>query len=137
MIPERELGLKQYIFGVLKRIGAKEPYIALTPDGLMETRVSLVPHLPEDLPEAYRQVETLCRAALSEKEEASMLLALSIWAQYVDALEGDYPDLEPEKMAAALCELAREKTGLGKGPHTKEQTPYRSMLIKALEEEKE
>ncbi|MFR8079798.1 MAG: tetratricopeptide repeat protein [Christensenellales bacterium] len=137
MIPEMELGLKQYIFGVLKRIGAKEPYIALTPDGLMEARVSLVPHLPENLPEAYRQVETLCRAMLAEKEEAAMLLALSIWAQYVETLHGKYPALEPEKMAGALCSLAREKAGLGRKPEPEEESPYRAMLLAAMEEEKE
>ena len=66
-----------------------------------------------------------------------MLLALSIWAQYVETLHGKYPALEPEKMAGALCSLAREKAGLGRKPEPEEESPYRAMLLAAMEEEKE
>ena len=40
-------------------------------------------------------------------------------------------------MAGALCRLAREKAGLGRKPEPEEESPYRAMLLAALEEEKE
>ncbi len=137
MIPEMELGLKQYIFGVLKRIGAQEPYVALTPDGLMEARVALIPQLPNDLPTTYAEVEQICRTQLEEKEEGAMLVALSIWARYVKTLHGEYPPLDAEKMASTLCELAREKVGMKVSKQEEDEDAYRRLLLRALEEQKD
>lgn len=136
MTQEMDLSLKQYIFGVLKRMGAKEPYVALTPDGLMEAHVSVVPQLPKKLPEAYRQVGTLIERHFDgNDEQGAAVLAQSIWARYVHGLKGAYPALEPTRMADALCALAKERAGLK--TETKDDDPYRAQLLRALEEQED
>lgn len=133
MVPEMDLEQKQYIFGVLKRMEAKEPYVALTMEGLMEVHVSSVPKLPEDLPENYQTVMALLKQRGEEEtNKGAGLLAQSVWAAYVNTLKGSYPDMEANAMAQAVWALALKRTDT---LETELSKRYYAEVLKALEEQ--
>ena len=133
MVPEMDLEQKQYIFGVLKRMEAKEPYVALTMEGLMEVHVSSVPKLPEDLPENYQTVTALLKQRREEEtNKGAGLLAQSVWAAYVNTLKGSYPDMEANAMAQAVWALALKRTD---SLETELSKRYYAEVLKALEKQ--
>ena len=54
---EPDAEIKRRALGLLKHIGAKEPYLTYIDGQMMESRVSLLPGLPENLPAPYRDVK--------------------------------------------------------------------------------
>lgn len=104
----------------------------------MEARVSLVPHLPENLPEAYRQVETLCRAMLAEKEESGNAVGSIDLGTICRDVTWKVPRLGSRKRwRVRFAVWPEKKPGLGRKPEPEEESPYRAMLLAAMEEEKE
>lgn len=105
---------KRIAFEELKRIGAHEPYVAVTDDGIVEVRVGIITG-SINMPEAYRDVAEYVFSSLSERgEEECVKEALGLWQSYIDALEmagQGYPDVDVPTFAAASEYIARFRIG--------------------------
>ena len=78
--------IKRKALGLLKRIGAKEPYLTYINGEMMESHVSIMPGLPKDLPASYADVMQLCVEGMrSERTEAAIVRAGNIWNDYLSS----------------------------------------------------
>ncbi len=91
---QREHGteIKRSAFALLKNMGAKEPYLSYINGELMESRVSLVPVLPEGTPKAYGDILETCLSFMrGNRDNDCMSTAVKIWTVYVESLSGYRP----------------------------------------------
>lgn len=110
-ILQREPGqaLKRKALALLKHMGAEEPYLAYIDGEMMESRVSLLPGMPADLPLCYGEVIRVCMEAMEgSRPDGVMLQAGNIWNAYVRRGEPlpNLTDAQIAAMAAALEYLA-------------------------------
>lgn len=106
--------IKNDAFALLKRMNAKEPFVAYMNDGLVEARVTVFDREKSfAAPDHYGVVLELClhRMKLRHKDHLTDS-AVTIWSKYVDTFSGLYPHLHTrEAWAAALERVAGEAAG--------------------------
>lgn len=113
---EPDAEIKRRALGLLKHIGAKEPYLTYIDGQMMESRVSLLPGLPENLPAPYRDVLKTCLEGMrGVRSEDAIQRAGKLWQSYLEQ-ENHYAHLtgaQVAALAAALeyiaCQAAEEK----------------------------
>lgn len=113
---EPDAEIKRRALGLLKHIGAKEPYLTYIDGQMMESRVSLLPGLPENLPAPYRDVLKTCLEGMrGVRSEDAVQRAGKLWQSYLEQ-ENHYAHLtgaQVAALAAALeytaCQVAEEK----------------------------
>ena len=124
---QREPGeeIKRKALGLLKHIGAKEPYHTYVDGEMMESHVSLLPALPDNLPTSYGDVMKLCVEGMRmDRPETTILQAGNIWNTYltsgvyfphltsaqVNALAAalEYAACQAEEVAATKLEVCRK-----------------------------
>lgn len=89
---EHGMDIKRDAFALLKNMGAKEPYLSYVNGELMESRVSLVPVLPEGMPKAYAEILESCLSYMRGiRNNDCMSVAVKIWTAYVEGLTGYRP----------------------------------------------
>lgn len=115
---QREPGeeIKRKALGLLKHIGAKEPYLTYIDGQMMESHVSLLPGLPGNLPAGYGEVLKTCMDGMrGERTEAALLQAGNLWGDYLSA-NRHFPHLTSAQvaaLAAALEYAACQAEGIG------------------------
>ena len=101
--------LKKDVFGMLKQMNVAEPYIAYMNGSLIESHVSVVRLIPENVPKSYRDVMELCFNNMHQtRTEDTLVNAVRIWNRYVNSLTV-YPVIrrpQIQALAAALEYLA-------------------------------
>ncbi len=81
--------LKREAFGMLKQMGAKEPYMGYIDGELVESKVNLLSSLSNDVPDEYQQVIEMCLTYMQgERSETLLLAAAERWGEYVGSLDG-------------------------------------------------
>lgn len=102
--------LKQEALALLKDNGAKEPFIALMKDGLVEVHVSLL-GLGEKMPKECAKVMEILITSLAERREDKVVPeALEIWEFYLQTFIESVPRIKsPEAYAAALEYIAKKR----------------------------
>lgn len=95
--------VKREVFGMLKQMGAEEPYIAFMDDAIVEVRVNLLGD-PLRLPSEYEAVLTRASSRMKDLYEVDPQRDLvHIWAAYLRKNEGRLPRISrPDGWAAAL-----------------------------------
>ena len=111
--PDEEI--KRSTLGLLKRMNAQEPYLLYIDGQMMESHVSLLPGLPDNLPPAYGEVMKACLNGMSGvRSEEAILQAGEAWRRYVTAQE-HLPHLtgaQISALAAALEYVACQAEGV-------------------------
>ena len=106
--------LKRAVFGMLKHLGAKEPYMAYLNGRWIKGRVSLL-ELDYKLPASYEGVmQILMQYMLGNCREECATEAAHIFQRYVDSLEKKFPRISTAQeisFAAALEYLSRFSCG--------------------------
>jgi len=106
--------LKRAVFGMLKHLGAKEPYMAYLNGRWIKGRVSLL-ELDYKLPASYEGVmQVLMQYMLGNCREECTTEAARIFQQYVDSLKKEFPRISAAQeisFAAALEYLSRLNCG--------------------------
>jgi len=106
--------LKRAVFGMLKHLGAKEPYMAYLNGRWIKGRVSLL-ELDYKLPASYEGVmQVLMQYMLGNCREECTTEAARIFQQYVDSLKKKFPRISAAQeisFAAALEYLSRLNCG--------------------------
>lgn len=106
--------MKREVFGLLKRINAKEPYLGYIDGQLVQGRVSMFSGLSGDVPKCYQEVLEVAALGMNPRcTEESMNTAGRMWELYLRHLEG-YPELKQPQIyafAAALEYLACNRNG--------------------------
>ena len=106
--------LKRAVFGMLKHMEAKEPYMAYLNGRWIKGRVSLL-ELDYKLPASYEGVmQLLMQFMLGNCREECATEAAHIFQRYVDSLEKKFPRISAEQevsFAAALEYLGRLSCG--------------------------
>lgn len=106
--------LKRAVFGMLKHLGAKEPYMAYLNGRWIKGRVSLL-ELDYKLPAAYEGVmQVLMQYMLGNCREECTTEAAHIFQRYVDSLNQKFPRISSAQeisFAAALEYLGRLNCG--------------------------
>lgn len=114
---QREPGeeIKRKALGLLKHIGAKEPYLTYIDGEMMESHVSLLPGVPDTLPLSYGDVLKICMEGMrSERGETVILRAGNIWNAYLST-GTHFPHLTSAQVtafAAALEYAACQSEGI-------------------------
>ena len=86
---EPDAEIKRRALGLLKHIGAKEPYLTYIDGQMMESRVSLLPGLPENLPAPYRDVLKTCLEGMrGVRSEDAVQRAGKLWQSYLEQENG-------------------------------------------------
>ncbi|MEA5059526.1 MAG: tetratricopeptide repeat protein [Candidatus Pelethousia sp.] len=97
--------IKRKALGLLKHIGAKEPYLTYIDDEIMESHVSLLPSVPDNLPSSYGDVLKICVEGMrSERDEKVILRAGSLWSEYL-ASDTHFPHLTNAQVTALAAAL--------------------------------
>ncbi len=113
--PEQPDEIKKEGLLLLKRMGAKEPYLAMIDGNLVQSRAGLFCHLPENLPGMYQEVIKIMLESMADTRSPECLeLAAKRFEAYVEGLKGQYPRLTRPQvyaMAAALEFLSCKETG--------------------------
>mgnify|MGYP002386938189 CR=1 FL=1 len=106
--------LKRAVFGMLKQLEAKEPYMAYLNGRWIKGRVSLL-ELDYKLPASYEGVmQALMQFMLGNCREECTTAAAHIFQRYVDSLNKKFPRISAEQeisFAAALEYLGRLSCG--------------------------
>ena len=104
---------KRRTMSALKRMGAQEPYVAWTGEGVVEARVTLVAALGDKVPPSYTAVLEICvRNMRHRKLDALVEEAVRIWEQYIKSLPTPRPKLQQRPAwGAALEALALRQSG--------------------------
>ncbi len=106
--------LKRAVFGMLKHLGAREPYMAYLNGRWIKGRVSLL-ELDYKLPASYEGVmQVLMQFMLGNCREECTMEAAHIFQRYVDSLNKKFPRISSEQeisLAAALEYLGRINCG--------------------------
>ncbi len=113
MAPDVLREQKNRTMSALKGMGAKEPYVAWTGQGVVEARVTLVAALGDEIPIGYTTVLEICvRNMRHRKLEDVVEAAVRIWEMYIKGLSMPYPKLQQKAAwAAALEVLALRRIG--------------------------
>ncbi|MBQ4610501.1 MAG: tetratricopeptide repeat protein [Clostridia bacterium] len=109
------IDIKRDAFALLKNMGAKEPYLSYVNGELMESRVSLVPVLPKDMPRAYGEILESCLTYMRGiRDNDCMAAAVKLWTAYVEGLTGYRPLSRGQVLglAAAIEYAACRKQGI-------------------------
>lgn len=98
--------LKRGVMGMLKKLGAAEPYMAyLNGQWLTASRVSML-EFSEELPAAYESiVQILLQCMVGARDEESVIASARIYHRYVESLNGKFPrisSMQEISLAAAL-----------------------------------
>lgn len=112
---EHGMDIKRDAFALLKNMGAKEPYLSYVNGELMESRVSLVPVLPKDMPKVYAEVLESCLGYMRGiRDNECMSVAVKIWTTYVEGLTGFRPLSRGQVLglAAAIEYVACRRQGV-------------------------
>jgi len=106
--------LKRAVFGMLKHLSAKEPYMAYLNGRWIKGRVSLL-ELDYKLPASYEGVmQVLMQFMLGNCREECTTEAANIFRRYVESLKKKFPRISAEQeisFAAALEYLGRTNCG--------------------------
>ncbi len=106
--------LKRAVFGMLKQLGAKEPYMAYLNGRWIKGRVSLL-ELDYKLPASYEGVmQIVMQYMLGNCREECTTEAAHIFQRYVDSLKKKFPRISAAQeisFAAALEYLGRRSCG--------------------------
>lgn len=106
--------LKRAVFGMLKHLGAKEPFMAYLNGRWIKGRVSLL-ELDYKLPASYEGVmQVLMQFMLGNCREECTTEAANIFRRYVESLKKKFPRISAEQeisYAAALEFLGRTNCG--------------------------
>ncbi len=106
--------LKRAVFGMLKNMGAKEPYHAYINGHWISGHVSTL-ELDYKVPTPYENVlQLMMQFMLGSCREECATEAAAIFRRYVESLDGKYPRLSAAQeisMAAALEYLGRKNCG--------------------------
>lgn len=113
MVPEAQNERKTHVLGLLKRMGAQEPYIAYMDDNLVEARVSVLEGAKTPLPEAYTRVLEAAMTRMRERGFDDLQKLAEIWGAYLSTLPSPYPALteEDEAAFAGALELCAQQAG--------------------------
>ena len=107
--------LKQEAFAMLAQMGAEGPFVGYIGGKLVESSISFAKGFPANLPKAYGEVITTCIGEMyGRRPENVLIAAVTLWAEYVTPLSGQYPRLNRHQtmaMAAALEYLACRECG--------------------------
>ena len=105
----QSIEVKKDAFGLLKYMGAPEPYLSYVEGELMESRVSLVAEMPEEVPAAYAKVLERCMGSMRNvRPDVCLQAAAEIWGTFTANLDG-FPPLSTQQsiaLSAALEYLA-------------------------------
>ncbi len=97
--------IKHGVLGILKHIGAPEPYAAYINGRWLQVRVSML-EFPYPLPRAYENVaQLLLSYMLGTCDEVCLVITAGIFHRYVDSLNPKFPRMSAMQelaMAAAL-----------------------------------
>ena len=109
--PRESREAKAAAFEQLNHIHAKEPYVSVEEEGIVEVRVGDVHE--GILPQAYREVAQKIYIALTErKDEECLTQALAQWERYINGLNGKYNRIaNSDNYAAAVEYIARSAIG--------------------------
>jgi hypothetical protein len=104
---------KNRTMSALKNMGAKEPYVAWTGQGVVEARVTLVAALGDDVPPSYTTVLEMCVRIMRQRRLDDLVEeAVHIWEAYMKGLVSPYPNLQQKPAwSAALEALAIRQKG--------------------------
>jgi tetratricopeptide (TPR) repeat protein len=107
MAPDVMRDQKNRTMSALKRMGAKEPYVAWTGHGVVEAKVTLVAALGDEVPHSYTAVLELCvRSMRHRKLDDVMEEAVHIWERYIKGHTPPLPNLQQKPAWAAAIEAA-------------------------------
>lgn len=96
--------LKREVFGLLKHIRAKEPYLGYMDGELVESKVSLIKLLDGNLPDAYNEVLDLCMQGMQSHTQRCMMEAANLWSDYIASLDG-FPEISKAQSYAFAAAL--------------------------------
>ncbi len=105
--------LKREVFGLLKHMGAQEPYLGYMDGELVESKVSLIKLLDEAVPDMYSDVLDICMGNMQDRPQRFMMEAANAWSDYIASLDG-FPAISTPQtyaFAAALEYLACREGG--------------------------
>lgn len=97
--------LKRAVFGRLKEMGAKEPYMAYLDGRWLHGRVNLLSFFGKVPPSYEAVIQLLVRCMTAYRTEESMTAAAGIFRRYLNAMAGKLPrisEMQEVSMAAAL-----------------------------------
>lgn len=114
MEEEVPYAVKNDTFPLLKRMGAKEPYVALLNGQLVEARVTVVDAEDQEVPDCYpRVIELAIRRMRLRRLDAAIEPAVRLWTEYIRCCVHPLPEIARiAPWAAALEMLAREQLGM-------------------------
>ena len=96
---------KRAVFGMLKRMKAKEPYMAYLNGDWVPSRVSMIDY-PESLPASYENVLSLLMSGMAaDCGETSAAAAMDILKRYLNAHLDHLPNLTPMQVSAMAAAL--------------------------------
>lgn len=107
-------GLKRETLGLLKRLNAKEPYMAYLGSQWVQGSVSVM-LLPNDMPESYGNIlRFLAERLTMNGQEQAAKFAMQVLKRYLEQFEGRYPRIsvnQQSSFAAALELIGRQLDG--------------------------
>ncbi len=104
--------LKRAVFGMLKQMGAKEPYMAYMDGRWLQGRVNLLP-FSYLLPAAYEAVmQLLVQGMTGFYDDECLTAAAAIYRRYIESLNQSFPRLSTQQVTAlaAALELLGSRT---------------------------
>ncbi len=116
--------IKREVFGLLRQMGAKEPYVAIMDGQLVQSRSGLSCQVPENLPPAYQRIlAVMLESMAGTRSPDCMEAGVAIYERYIKSLgEGRYPRLTKGQvyaLAAAIeylaCHRCPNEQGISKG----------------------
>lgn len=104
--------IKREAMGLLKQIGAPEPYLAYIDRQIVEVQVSMLDHNVR-IPVAYERIlRRVTEALRAGPHPETAGIARRIWLAYINALGSELPKIRSTKSwCAALTSIALEKSG--------------------------
>lgn len=110
--------MKRVVFGMLKHLDAKEPYMAYLNGRWIQGRVNMLT-LPYQLPAAYETVvQMLLQYMVGARDEACVTAAAHIYQAYIESLDRSFPrmsQMQEVSFAAALEYLGCKACGVEVG----------------------
>jgi tetratricopeptide (TPR) repeat protein len=105
--------LKNDIFVLLKKMGAKEPYIAYVNGNIVEVKVGIFNSEGLNIPEEYKSVvEVMLDRMRRRFDDRFINTAMAVWEKFIRKQNGNYRAIKtPEVWAAAVEYLLRTAKG--------------------------
>ena len=105
LYPSQPDYLKRAVFGMLKHMGAAEPYCAYLNGQWIRGRVNML-EMPYKLPVCYENVaQYLLQCMVGVRSDACVTAASDVFRRYLESLNGNYPrlsEMQTASLAAAL-----------------------------------